>query len=131
MPEFVSMSSGELVDYNPATSLELELIIRELGDRLEKAVPTLKKMWHDRYEAERELRKAKARAILSSRADSVTEKRAEADIATIEHQFKFDTAKEVLHAAEALQDALKAKLIGYQNINKVNAAAYGVGGVGR
>lgn len=131
MNEIANLSTGELVDYQPVSPMELELIIREIGDRLESAVPVLKVMWHERYEAERELIKARATAMLQSKADTVTEKRAEADLASLPFRLEFDLKKETLHAAEELQRALTAKLYGYLNLNKVQSAAYQVGGVGR
>lgn len=131
MNEIANRSTGELVDYQPVSPMELEFIIREIGDRLESAVPVLKVMWHERYEAEREMIRARATAMLQSKADTVTEKRAEADLASLPYRLEFDLKKETLHAAEELQKALTAKLYGYLNLNKVQSAAYSVGGVGR
>lgn len=120
--------SGELVDYEPVSPMELEMLIRTISDRLEAAVPVLKQMWHERYQAERELIKARATAMLSSTAATVTEKRAEADLAALPYRLEFDLKKESLHAAEELQKALTAKLYGYLNLNKVQSAAYMGGG---
>lgn len=131
MTEIANLSTGELVDFSPASPLELELIIRELGDRLEHAVPVIKQLWADRYSAERKLIEERAKAVIRSSASSVTEKRAEADLATLQYRHDFDSAKEILHAAEELQKALTAKLYGYLNLNKVQATAYQVGGIGR
>lgn len=131
MNTVANLSTGEIVDFEPANPLELEMIIRELGDRLERAVPVIKQLWHDRYAAERKLIEEKAKAMLRSKESTVAEKRAEADLATIQHRYDFDAAKETLHAAEELQKALTAKLYGYLNLNKTLAAAYQVGGVGR
>jgi len=61
----------------------------------------------------------------------VTDRRAEALLACLPQMRVLNEAKAKLHHAERLQDALKSKLMGYQNINKVNASAFGVGGVGR
>lgn len=129
--DITNLVTGELVDYQPVSPMELEYIIREIGDRLEAAVPVLKVMWHDRYEAERELIRARATAMLSSKADTVTEKRAEADLASLPFRLEFDLKKETLHAAEELQRALTAKLYGMLNLNKVQSAAYNAGGFGR
>lgn len=131
MTEIANLSTGEIVNYEPATPMELEMIIRELGDRLERAVPVIKQLWGDRYTAERKLIEERAKAVLRSNADTVTEKRAEADLASLPYRHDFDSAKEILHAAEELQKALTAKLYGYLNLNKVQATAYQVGGVGR
>lgn len=120
--------SGELIDYEPVSPMELEMLIRTISDRLEAAVPVLKQMWHERYQAERELIKARATAMLSSTAATVTEKRAEADLAALPYRLEFDLKKESLHAAEELQKALTAKLYGYLNLNKVQSAAYMGGG---
>ena len=123
--DIARMDTGEIVEYEPVTPIELEFMIRELGERLERAVPTIKQMWHDRYEAERELIKTRAEALLRSKASTVTEKRAEADLAVMPQRLDFDLKKETLHAAEELQKALAARLMGLQNINKVLGQAYG------
>lgn len=129
--ELFDKKTGELLEFDPMSTLELEFIIREIGDRLENAVPVLKVMWHDRYEAERNLIEARAKAMLGSKAASVTEKRAEADLAALPYRLEFDLKKETLHAAEELQKALTAKLYGMLNLNKALTSAYQVGGVGR
>lgn len=129
--DVTNLSTGEIVNFEPASPIELEMIIRELGDRLERAVPVIKQLWADRYAAERKLIEERAKAVIRSGAGTVTEKRAEADLATLQYRHDFDSAKEVLHAAEELQKALTAKLYGYLNLNKVQVAAYQVGGIGR
>lgn len=131
MTEIAHLSTGEIVDYNPVSPLELEMMIREIGDRLENAVPVIKHLWGDRYAAERKFIEEKAKALIRSTASTVTEKRAEADLASLPFKHDFDNAKEVLHAAEELQKALTAKLYGFLNLNKVQATAYQVGGIGR
>lgn len=131
MTEIANLSTGELIEYEPVAPLELEMIIRELGERLERAIPTIKKLWGERYAAERKFIEEKAKAVIRSTADSVTEKRAEADLASLPFKHDFDNAKEVLHAAEELQKALTAKLYGYLNINKANSAAWHASGAGR
>lgn len=123
--DIARMDTGEIVAYEPVTPIELEFMIRELGERLERAVPAIKQMWHDRYEAERALIKTRAEALLRSNAGTVTEKRAEADLAVMPQRLDFDLKKETLHAAEELQKALAARLMGLQNINKVLGQAYG------
>jgi hypothetical protein len=119
------MDTGEIVSYEPVTPVELEFMIRELGERLERAVPAIKQMWHERYEAERTLLENHAKAMLRSDATTVAEKRAEAMLSTMPHRLDFDLKKETLHAAEELQKALAARLMGLQNINKVLGQAYG------
>lgn len=131
MTEIAHITTGELVDYEPVSPMELEMVIREIGDRLERAVPVIKQLWGERYAAERKLIEERAKAVIRSNAPTVTEKRAEADLATMQFRHDFDGAKETLHAAEELQKALTAKLYGYLNLNKVQASAYQVGGVGR
>lgn len=126
--EIMNRESGELLDYEPVSPMELEMLIRTISDRLEAAVPVLKQMWHERYQAERDLIKARATAMLQSNAATVTEKRAEADLAALPFRLEFDLKKESLHAAEELQKALTAKLYGYLNLNKVQSAAYMGGG---
>lgn len=128
MTTLANRESGELVDYEPVSPMELEMLIRTISDRLEAAVPVLKQMWHERYQAERDLIKARATAMLQSNAATVTEKRAEADLAALPFRLEFDLKKESLHAAEELQRALTAKLYGYLNLNKVQSAAYMGGG---
>ncbi|GAA3330592.1 hypothetical protein HP467_07405 [Curtobacterium albidum] len=123
--DIARMDTGEIVEYEPVTPMELEFMIRELGARLENAVPVLKELWAARYSAERALIEEKAKAVLRSDARTITEKRAEADLATMTFRRDFDAAKETLHAAEELQKALASRLMGLQNINKVLGHAYG------
>lgn len=131
MTEVANLTTGELVDYSPASPMELELIIRELGDRLERAVPVIKQLWADRYAAERKWIEERAKAVMRSEEPTVTRQRAEADLAAMSYRHEFDNAKEILHAAEELQKALTAKLYGYLNLNKVLASSYNASGVGR
>jgi len=126
-----NMTTGEVANYEPVGPLELEQLIREIGDRLENAVPALKQLWGNRYHTERVYIEAKAKALMRSKETTVARQRAEADLATMQQKNDFDDAKEILHAAEALQKALTSKLYGYLNLNKVLATAYQVGGVGR
>jgi pyruvate-formate lyase len=139
MVEFVHPQTGEvaniptadLINYEPVGPLELEQLIREVGDRLENAVPVIKELWGRRYQAERNFIEARAKALMRSKESSVTRQRAEADLATMQQKNDFDDAKEILHAAEELQKALTSKLYGYLNLNKAQAAAYMGAGIGR
>lgn len=126
--EVANQQTGELVTYEPVTPVELEFLIRTIGERLEDAVPVIKSLWETRYRTERELIQARAEAMLASTLSTVTERRAAADLASMDHRARHDEAKEVLHAAEELQKALTARLYGLQNINKVLASAYNSGG---
>lgn len=126
--DIMNRETGELLTYEPVSPMELEMLIRTISDRLEQAVPVLKQMWHERYQAKRDMIKARATAMLQSNAATVTEKRAEADLAALPFRLEFDLKKESLHAAEELQKALTAKLYGYLNLNKVQSAAYMGGG---
>jgi len=129
--EVANLSTGELVQFDPASPIELEMIIREIGDRLERAVPVIKQLWSDRYAAERKYIEERAKAVMRSTEPTVTRQRAEADLASMSYKHEFDNAKEILHAAEELQKALTAKLYGYLNLNKALASSYNASGVGR
>lgn len=129
--EMANFKTGELLDYQPVAPLEIEMIIREIGDRLENAVPVLKELYGARYAAERKWIEERAKSMLRSKEPTVTRQRAEADLASLPFKHAFDDAKEILHAAEHLQKALQSQLYGYLNLNKAQAAAYQVGGVGR
>jgi len=131
MNEISNLETGEIVNYEPVGPVELEQLIRAIGDRLEDAVPAIKHLWAERYRTERDYIEGKAKAMLRSKESSVTMKRADADLATMQQKNDFDDAKEILHAAEALQKALSSKLMGYLNLNKVLSSAYMAGGVGR
>lgn len=131
MNDITNMATGEIVNYEPVGPLELEQLIREIGDRLENAVPVIKELWGKRYQAERDFIEARAKAMMRSTETSVTLKRAESDLATLPQKHAFDDAKEILHAAEELQKALTSRLYGYLNINKTQSAAYMAGGFGR
>ena len=131
MPDLIHTPTGELIEYQPVSSVEIEFIIREIGDRLEAAVKVLDELQRDRYEAEEDYSRALETAKLSSTRATYNERLAEARLSCLPLMRSVNEAKAKLHHAEHLQDALKSKLMGYQNINKVNGAAYGVGGVGR
>lgn len=124
MTEIANMTNGEIVNYEPISPIEIEFIIRDLGDRLENAVPILRDLYQKRYAAEREYIEQRAKAMIRSKETSVTIARAEADLAAMPYKHAFDDAKEILHAAEHLQKALQSKLYGYLNLNKAQAGAY-------
>jgi hypothetical protein len=129
--EVAHLSTGEIVEYEPASPLELEQMIREIGDRLERAVPVIRGLWADRYAAERKFIKERAKAVMRSAEPTVTRQRAEADLAAMPFKHEFDNAKEILHAAEELQRALTAKLNGYLNLNRALTSAYFASGASR
>ncbi|MDN4598479.1 hypothetical protein [Leifsonia virtsii] len=131
MTELVHSTTGELIDYQPVSPMEIEFIIREIGDRLERAVVVIDSLQRARYDAEEAYSKAFEMAKLESKRHLYNDRIAEARLSCLPLLRELNEAKAQLHHAEHLQDALKAKLMGYQNINKVNGAAYGVGGVGR
>ncbi|HEY2644055.1 MAG TPA: hypothetical protein VGI56_09925 [Galbitalea sp.] len=127
----VHLPTGELIEYQPVSSLEIEFIIREIGDRLEAAVKVIDQLQRARYDAEADYSKAFETAKLTSKYELFSDRRAAAILECLPLQRELNEAKAKLHHAENLQEALKSKLMGYQNINKVNGAAYSVGGIGR
>ncbi|UAJ80184.1 hypothetical protein IT072_03810 [Leifsonia sp. ZF2019] len=131
MTEIVHSTTGELLDYQPVSPMEIEFIIREIGDRLERAVVIIDTLQRARYDAEEAYSKAFEMAKLESKRHLYNDRIAEARLSCLPLLRELNEAKAQLHHAEHLQDALKSKLMGYQNINKVNGAAYGVGGVAR
>lgn len=131
MADLIHTPTGELIEYQPVSPLEIEFIIREIGDRLEAAVKVLDQLQRERYEAEEAYSRALETAKLSSTRATYNDRLAEARLSCLPLLRDVNEAKAKLHHAERLQDALRAKLMGYQNINKVNGAAYGVGGAGR
>lgn len=131
MTELIHDLTGEVIDYRPVSPVEVEYIIRILGDRLEAAVPVLDELQRKRYEAEEEYSRTFEMAKFESKRDLYNDRLAEARLAALPQLRALNEAKAQLHHAERLQDALKAKLMGYQNINKVNGHAIQVGGIGR
>lgn len=131
MTELVHTPTGELIDYQPVSPIEVEFIIREIGDRLEAAVHVLDELQRARYDAEEDYSRAFETAKLTSKRELYNERIAEAKLACLPLLRSLNEAKAKLHHAEHLQDALKSKAMGYQNINKVNGAAYSMGGIGR
>lgn len=127
----VHTPTGELINYQPVSPIEIEFIIREIGDRLEAAVQVIDQLQRERYEAEEEYSRQLETGKLTSKRETFSDRRAESLLACLPQLRILNEAKAKLHHAEHLQDALKSKLMGYQNINKVNGAAYSVGGVGR
>ena len=131
MTEIVHAVTGEVFDYQPVSPLEVEYIIREIGDRLERSVPILDELQRERYAAESAYSAAFETAKLSSKQEMYSDRRSEAKLACLPLERELNEAKAKLHHAERLQDALGKKLSGYQTIKKSLEAAYGAGGVGR
>lgn len=131
MTELVHGTTGEVIEYQPVSPLEVEYIIRELGDRIERSVKILDQLQRARYDAETEYSKAFEQAKLTSKREMYSDRRSEAKIACLPLEREVNEAKAKLHHAERLQDALGRKLSGYQTIKKGLEAAYGAGGVGR
>lgn len=131
MTEVIHAVTGEIFDYEPVSPVEVEYIIRELGDRLEKAVPILDRLQRARYDAEMAYSKAFEMAKQSSKRELYSDRRSEAKLACLPEERALNEAKAQLHHAERLQDALGKKLSGYQTIKKTLDAAWGAGGVGR
>lgn len=125
MTELIHSVTGEVLDYVPANPVEVEYIIRELADRLERAVPILDDLQKKRYEAETAYSAAFETAKLTSKAEMYSDRRSEAKIACLGLERELNEVKAQLHHAERLQEALKAKLSGYQTISKSVQAAYG------
>ena len=130
--EQVNPSSGEilpidneaLLNYEPVSAVEVEMLIRELSARLENAVPVLRDLWDARYAAERKFIEERAKAMMRSKETTVARQRAEADLASLPFKHEFDNAKAILHAAEELQKALHSRLMGLLNINKAITSSY-------
>lgn len=131
MTELVHGTTGEVIEYQPVSPLEVEYIIRELGDRIERSVKILDQLQRARYEAESAYSAAFEQAKLTSKREMYSDRRSEAKIACLPLEREVNEAKAKLHHAERLQDALGRKLSGYQTIKKGLEAAYGAGGVGR
>lgn len=131
MTEIAHPSTGELIDYRPVSPIEVEYVIREIGDRLERAVVVLDQLQRARYDAEEAYSKAFEMAKQQSKAEMYSDRRSEAILACLPLQRELNEAKAKLHHAERLQDALGKKLSGYQTIKKTFETGYGAGGVGR
>lgn len=131
MTEITHVVTGEIFDYQPVSPLEVEYIIREIGDRLERAVKVLDDLTRARYDAITEYSAAFELAKQRSKAELYSDRRSEAKLACLDLERKVNEAKAKLHHAERLQDALGKKLSGYQTIKKSQENAYGAGGVGR
>lgn len=131
MTELIHDVTGEVVNYRPVSPVEVEYIIRVLGDRLEAAVPILDQLQRARYDAEEEYSRTFEMAKFESKKPLYSDRLAEARLAALPQMRALNEAKAQLHHAEHLQKALTAKLMGYQNINKVNGAAFHAGGIGR
>lgn len=131
MTELIHSLTGEVIDYQPVSPVEVEYIIREIGDRLERAVLVLDQLQRARYDAEEEYSRTFEMAKFESKRDLYNDRLAEARLAALPQLRALNEAKAQLHHAERLQDALKAKLSGYQTIHKTLNSAFGAGGIGR
>jgi len=126
--DIARMDTGEVVTYEPANPVELEFMIRELGERIERAVGVIDALQRGRYDAEAEYSSALETAKLSSRRDTYSDRRSEAILACLPKFREMNEAKAKLHHAENLQDALAKRLSGLQTIAKTLATAYNASG---
>ena len=83
MTEIVHAVTGEVFDYQPVSPLEVEYIIREIGDRLERSVPILDELQRERYAAESAYSAAFETAKLSSKQEMYSDRRSEAKLACL------------------------------------------------
>jgi hypothetical protein len=126
--EITDIFTGELIDYEPANPVELEYLIRVIGERLERAVHVIDGLQTARYDAEEAYSEAFETAKLQSGRPLYNERISEARLSCLPLLRSLNEAKAKLHHAEHLQDALGKRLSGLQTITKTLAAAYNASG---
>lgn len=126
--EVADIDTGELIAYEPVSPVEIEFIIRAIGERLERAVGIIDALQRARYDAEVAYSKAFETAKLTSKREMFSDRRAEALLTCLPLMAELNEAKAKLHHAENLQDALGKRLSGLQTIAKTFANAYNASG---
>ncbi|MEA9983681.1 hypothetical protein [Subtercola sp. RTI3] len=121
----------ELIDYEPIGPGDLELLIRILSDRIERAPAVMVRLYESKHRAEEAFQKEFSKMVIKSPNQQITMAREYAKFHTADELLAVNLAKEQLRYAEWLQDALKSKLYGYLNLNKALAASYNASGIGQ
>ena len=76
--EVIHAVTGEVINYQPVSSLEIEYIIREIGDRLENSVVILDQLQRARYDAEVAYSEGFEMAKQTSKAEMYSDRRSQA-----------------------------------------------------
>ncbi|RFA12125.1 hypothetical protein B7R22_16980 [Subtercola boreus] len=121
----------ELIEYEPVGPGDLELLIRILADRIERAPSVMVRLYEQKHRAEEAYQKEFSKMVIKSPNQQITMAREYAKFHSIDELTAMNLAKEQLRYAEWLQDALKSKLYGYLNLNKALAASYIAGPIGQ
>lgn len=111
MAELVHAVTGEIIDYQPVSPVEVEFIIREIGDRLERAVLILDELQRARYDAESAYSAAVETAKLTSKQTMYSDRRSEAKISCLPLEREMNEAKAKLHHAEKLAGGAEGEAI--------------------
>ncbi|CAN5420350.1 hypothetical protein BH09ACT9_BH09ACT9_00190 [soil metagenome] len=121
----------ELVEYEPIGPGDLELLIRVLADRIERAPAVMVRLYEAKHRAEETFQKEFSKMVIKSPNQQITMAREYAKFHTADELNAVNLAKEQLRYAEWLQDALKSKLYGYLNLNKALASSYNASHIGQ
>jgi hypothetical protein len=113
--------------YNPVS---VEQAIRNCSDRIAKGVRIVADRYKIYQEAKRTLDRAKAQAFLDY-AGTQAEKKAAAELATVDERDARDRAYEEYKYAKELAGALEDELRALQSINKSVTSAYNAVGAHR
>lgn len=119
----VNLTTGQVLQYEPMTSLEVQYAIEEIQAALDRFAAVFPLLKHEEYAAERAYITKKANARITAPAGGYDRDRAAyAELEAMPEMEAWHEAKEKRAAAEKLADALKTKLYGYLNLNKAITA---------
>lgn len=119
----VHMTTGQVLQYEPLTPLEIQYAIEEIQAALDRYAAVYPHLKHEEYATERAYITKKAQARLLAPAGGYDRDRAAyAEAESMPELEAWHLAKEKRHAADALEKALRSKLFGYLNMNKALAA---------
>ncbi len=123
------LTTSEALAFQPRTPVEVEFLIEELGQSLDRAAVALGELHDLRYEAETAYVRARSEARLAAPGGFAADKTAYADLNSIDELEHLNDCKAALHKCEALEQAVRARFYGYLNLNKSVTAAYNGAGM--
>lgn len=119
----VEMSTGQILQYEPMTGLEIQYAIEEIQAALDRYTTVYPMLLGQQYTAERAFILAEATARLNAPPGGYdADRRAWAKAQSMTELEAWQLAKEKVHSADKLADALKTKMFGLLNLNKALTA---------
>ncbi len=123
------LTTSEALAFQPRTPVEMEYVIEELGQSLDRAAVALGELIDLRYEAETAYVRAKSEARTQAPGGFAADKTAYADLHSIDELEHLNNCKAALHKCEALERVVRDRLMSALNLNKSVTTAYNGAGM--